>query len=343
MQKRFSALAVLLPVLSLLVAACSLNRIGCQRGTLRVGMVSDVGGMDDNGLNEGTWLGLQRARDELNVCTQFFESRTKADYEKNISGFAEQDFDLIIAVGSELTEAMARMAERYPAVKFAMVDDVFDPPLPNTLSITFSMDEVAFLAGYLAAAWADLKDPADPQAGWIGAMQIPQVEQLIVAYEAGVAYYNQQKGRNIQVKGAYVGDFEAPNEGRVQGNALIDRGVDVLLGVGGKSGSASLVAAGERGKWGIGTEVDQYIALPNERDVLLTSCLKRYDNAAFAAVEAANGGEFLGGGVYVGALANQGLDLAPFRGFENEIPDNIKEDLEEIRQGIIEGSIDTGW
>ncbi len=116
-----------------------------------------------------------------------------------------------------------------------------------------------------------MQDPDDPQVGWVGGMQIPPVEQFIVAYEAGVDYYNQEKGTDVQVKGVYVGDFEAPDEGKIQGNSLIDEGVDVIFGVGGKTGNGGIAAAKERGKWGIGVDVDQYFTLPNEKDILITS------------------------------------------------------------------------
>jgi basic membrane protein A len=122
------------------------------------------------------------------------------------------------------------MAPNYAKVMFAGIDQWYDPPIPNASAITFAVDQAAFPIGYLAAAWADMQDPADPQIGYVGGMQIPPVEQFIVAYEAGANYYNQQKGKNVQTKGVYVGDFEAPDQGKIQGNSLIDEGVDVIFG-----------------------------------------------------------------------------------------------------------------
>ncbi len=217
---------------------------------------------------------------------QFIESQAQADYEKNITEFAEQGYDLIITVGFLLGDATAKMAEVYPDIKLAIIDFAYDPPIPNVAGIVFNVDEAAFPIGYLAAGWAAQQDPDDPQVGWVGGMQIPPVEQFIVAYEAGVDYYNQEKGTDVQVKGVYVGDFEAPDEGKIQGNSLIDEGVDVIFGVGGKTGNGGIAAAKERGKWGIGVDVDQYFTLPNEKDILITSCMKRLDNAVFTVTEA---------------------------------------------------------
>jgi basic membrane protein A len=310
---------------------------------LKVGMVSDIGGVDDASFNENTWEGLVRAQEELGVQTQFIESQAQADYEKNITEFAEQDYDLIFTVGFLLNDATAKMAPLYPDVKFAGIDQWYDPPIDNAVAITFNVDEPAFPIGYLAAGWAMLQDPDDPQVGWVGGMQIPPVEQFIVAYEAGVDYYNQQKGTDVQVKGVYVGSFEAPDDGKIQGNSLIDEGVDVIFGVGGKTGNGGLAAAKERGKWGVGVDVDQYFTLPNEKDILLTSCMKKLDNAVYGVTEALTQGEFAGGALYVGTLENGSVGLAPYHDFEGEIPDDLKAEVEAIQDAIRAGELSTGW
>jgi len=342
-MNKFATLISLLAVALLLVSCGPSLPEGCEQGDLKVGMVSDVGGIDDASFNQNTWEGLEQADNELTVCSKFIESQAQADYEKNITEFAEQDYDLVITVGFLLGDATAKMAEQYPDVKFGIVDFAYDPPIDNVQGIVFNTDEAAFPVGYLAAAWADMQDPDDPQVGYVGGMQIPPVEIFIVAYEAGVAYYNEQHGANVQVKGVYVGDFEAPDQGKIQGNSLIDEGVDVIFGVGGKTGNGGIAAAKERGKWGIGVDVDQYFTLPNEKDILITSCMKRLDNAVYSVVEGALTDAFGGGGVYVGTLTNGGVGMAPFHDYEDQIPDDIKQELEDIQQGIIDGTIDTGW
>ena len=329
-----------------MVVLLVLSIAGCGAGGdegIKVGMVSDVGGVDDASFNQNTWEGLQKAQEELGVQAQFIESQAQADYEKNITEFAEQEYDLIITVGFLLGDATGKMAQQYTDTKMAIIDFAYDPPIPNVAGIVFNVDEAAFPIGYLAAGWASLQDPGDPQVGWVGGMQIPPAEQFIVAYEAGVAYYNQQKGADVQVKGVYVGDFEAPDQGKIQGQSLIDEGVDVIFGVGGKTGNGGLAAAKENGKWGVGVDVDQYFTLPNEKDILITSCMKRLDNAVFGVVETVINDEFPGGSVYVGALENEGVGLAPYHDYEDQIPDELKAEVDEIIEGIKAGSIDTGW
>jgi basic membrane protein A len=339
MKRWMFATLVALMVLSLAVIGCG----PAAQGKLKVGMVSDVGGIDDASFNQNTWDGLQKARDELGVQAQFIESQAQADYEKNITEFGEQNYDMIITVGFLLGDATGKMAPQYPKIDFAIIDYAYDPPIPNVEGIVFNVDEASFPIGYLAAGWADLKDPADPQVGYVGGMQIPPVEQFIVAYEAGVAYYNQQKGKNVQVKGVYVGDFEAPDQGKIQGQSLIDEGVDVIFGVGGKTGNGGLAAAKENGKWGVGVDVDQYYTLPNEKDILITSCMKRLDNAVYAVVESLTKDQFQGGGVYVGTLENVGVGLAPYHDFEGQIPAELTTEVNAIIEGIKAGTIDTGW
>jgi basic membrane protein A len=340
-RKWIWTMLVTLLVLSLLATACATKEP--EKPKFRVGMVSDVGGIDDGCFNENTWKGVQDAIEQLGVEARFLESQAQADYEANIIEFAEQGYDLIFTVGFLLGDATAKMAEKYPDTKFAIVDFAYDPPIPNVQGIVFDVDDAAFMVGYVAAAMADQLDPADPKVGHVSGMQIPPVEQFNYAYDAGIKYYNQKYGKNVGFLGVYVGDFEAPDQGKSQGNSLIDEGVDIICGVGGKTGSGGIAAAKERGKWGIGVDVDQYYTLPNEKDILVTSTMKRLDDAAFDVIKNALEGNFKGGSVYIATLENGGVGLAPFHDFEDKVPDNIKEDLKEIEKGIIDGTIDTNW
>jgi basic membrane lipoprotein Med (substrate-binding protein (PBP1-ABC) superfamily) len=315
----------------------------------RVGMISDVGGVDDASFNQTTWEGLDRADQEIEgVSAQFLESQAQADYENNITEFAEQGYDMIVTVGFLLGDATAKMAEVYPDIKFAIIDFAYDPPIPNVEGIVFNSDEAAFLAGYLAAGMAMELDPEDPQIGWVGGMQIPPVEIFIVGYESGMEYYNQQKGTSVTSSGTYVGNFEAPDEGKTAGNSLLDEGVDIIFGVGGKTGNGGLVAVRERADAGeavagIGVDVDQYFTLPTEKGILITSVEKRLDNAVFNAVKDAVEGNFGGGGVYVGTLENDGVGLAPYHDWEDRVPEDLKAEVDALKPQIIAGTLSTGW
>lgn len=332
----------LMTVLLQLAGGCGLVEGRCRPGDFRVGLVTDTAGIYDASLNENTWKGLQKAEDELGVCAQFLESRAGADYGKDITEFAEQGFGLVVTVGSPMVDTTVAKAEQYADTSFVIVDNTYDPLGSNVLGMIFRMEEVTFPAGYLAAAWADLRDPDDPQVGWVADESVQQVEHFIAAYEGGVAYYNAGSGGEVQVKGEYVSHVEGADEGRIRGDMLIDSGVDVILGVGGDIGDGALTAAKERGKWGIGASEDQYYTLPEVQDILLTSCVKRPDRAVYSVVEAAVHGGLGGGGTYLGTLMNGGVSLAPFHDFESEIPDSLRSALEEIQGSIIDGDIKVG-
>ena len=330
-------------ILATLIVVALLGGCGAPGKGTKVGMVSDIGGVDDASFNENTWEGLEMAQEKLGVEAQFIESTAQADYEKNITELAEQEYDLIVTVGFLLGDATAKMAAEYPDTSFAIVDFAYDPGIPNVTGIVFNTDEAAFPVGYLAAAWADMQDPDDPGVGYVAGMQIPTVEIFVVGYENGVKYYNAQKGKDVSFSGVYVGDFEAADQGKIVGNSLIDEGADVIFGIGGKTGNGGLAAAKERGKWGVGVDVDQYNTLPNEKDILLTSTIKRLDNAVYGVIEALLDDEFPGGGVYVGTLENGGVGLAPYHDFEDQISDELKKEIDQIIEGIKNGEIDTGW
>ena len=136
-------------VLSMVVAGCAAPPATppAEECMLKVGMVSDIGGIDDASFNQNTWEGLEMAEEQLGVCAQFIESQAQADYEKNITEFAEQDYDLIITVGYLLGDATSKMAAQYPDVKFGIVDFAYDPGIPNVVGIVFNTDEAAFLTG----------------------------------------------------------------------------------------------------------------------------------------------------------------------------------------------------
>jgi basic membrane protein A len=315
----------------------------------KVGMISDVGGIDDASFNQATWEGLERADRELEgVTAHFLESQAQTDYENNITEFAEQGYDMIVTVGFLLGDATGKMAEMHPDMMFGIIDFAYDPPIPNVQGVVFQTDEASFLGGYLAAGTAMQLDPDDPQVGYVGGMQIPPVEIFVVGFENGIAYYNAQKGTDVQVSGTYVGDFEAPDEGKASANSLLDEGVDVLFGVAGKTGNGALVAVRERADAGdlvagIGVDMDQYYTLPTEKSILLTSIEKRLDNAVFNIVKDATEGNFGGGGVYIGTLENDGVGLAPFHDWDDRVSDKMKAELEDIRTALIAGTINTGW
>jgi basic membrane protein A len=332
----------LLATLSLIVLATLL--FGCapqpQAPTFRAGMVTDVGGIDDKSFNATSWHGMELARDELGIEVAYLESQQQTDYAANISQFIDQDYDLIITVGFLLGEDTATFAAQNPDTKFAIVDFAYDPTIPNVLGLTFATDEAAFLAGYLAAGMTKTG-----KVGTFGGIDIPPVTIFMVGFQNGVNYYNQQHGTNVEVLGMdlYVGNFESTDDGRRAAEDLISEGADIIMPVAGPVGLGTAAAIQEHpGTMLIGVDTDWCVSAAEYCNVTLTSVLKNMDVAVLEAVRQAYNGTFQGG-VYVGTLANGGVGIAPFHEFESAVPANLQAELEQVRQGIIDGTIDTGW
>jgi len=313
--------------------------------------VTDVGGIDDKGFNETAWKGAQDAEAELGIDIRFLESQAETDYDPNINAFVTEGCDIIITVGFLLGDATAAAAEANPDVKFSIVDvDFFDFAngtdivFPNAIEQMFNTDEAAFLAGYLAAGMTETG-----VVGTFGGINIPPVTIFMNGFVHGVNYYNEQKGTDVQVlgwdvesqDGLFTNNFESLDDGRAFAQNLFDEGADIVMPVAGPVGLGSAALAAELGTDQlkiIGVDADQALRDESNADVYLTSVLKRMDTTVYTAIKAAHDGSFEGG-VIRGTLENDGVALAPYHAFEDAVPDELKAELEEIRAGIIDGSI----
>ncbi len=305
---------------------------------IRVGQVTDVGGIDDRSFNQTAWNGARLANERLGCQIAYLESQQQADYERNINEFLQQRYDLIVTVGFLLGDATAAAAKANPDTKFAIVDFAYDPPIENVRGLTFATDEAAFLAGYLAAAMSKTG-----RVGTFGGIEIPTVTIFMVGFESGVKYYNQKHGTNVEVLGMklFTGNFESTDDGRRMAESLMDEGADVIMPVAGPVGLGTAAACQERGTMMIGVDTDWYVSAPEYKEVYLTSVLKNMDVAVFETALAAQA-ETFEGGTWVGTLKNRGVGIAPFHNFEDQVPGAVKADLETIKAGIIAGTIDTG-
>jgi peptide/nickel transport system substrate-binding protein len=305
----------------------------------KVGQITDVGGIDDKSFNAMAWKGMQAAADELGVQVDYLESQQQADYASNITQFIDQGYDMLVTVGFLLTDDTVTFAEQYPDVYFAGLDQSYETELPNLMAINFATDEAAFLAGYLAAGMSETG-----KVGTFGGIEIPPVTIFMVGYENGVEYYNEQHDANVEVLGTntYVGNFESTEDGKNTGLDLIAEGADVIMPVAGPVGLGTAAAVQENpGTMLIGVDDDWCNSAPEYCDVTLTSVMKRMDQMVPLAIEKAMNEDYQS--ELIGTLDNEGVSLAPFHEFEDQVPDDLKAELDEVRQGIIDGTVDTGW
>ena len=327
--------------------------------TFRVGFVTDTGGIDDKSFNTTQWNGVLRAQEELGVQAQFIQSDEATQYEPNLTEFASQGYDLVIASGFFLGGDLAKVAAQYPDVNFTIVDYAYPDPfgvpegvvgnaecIPNVEGQIFKTDQAAFLAGYLAAGMTETG-----KLGYFGGAKIPTVTIFGVGFQAGMEYYNEVHGTDVQLigwdnatgEGLFTGDFSDLTKGKESTESLFDEGADIFMGVGGLIGSPGFDVARERGGYGIWVDVDGFNLLPEASDVLLTSVLKNMDNSVYAVINDTMEGNFNGCGVYVGELANEGVGIAPYHDLDSAVPAELKAEIEDLQQQIISGEItDTG-
>ena len=305
--------------------------------------VSDTGGIDDRGFNQNAYEGLQRAEEELGVQINFLESQAATDYERNINQHIEDGCDLIITVGFLLGDATKAAAEADPDQNFAIVDFAYDPAIPNVQGLVFDTKSASMLAGYLAAGMSETGT-----VGTFGGIQIGPVVDFMIGFEAGINYYNDQKGTDVNLlgwdsatgEGTFTGDFENQDNGRLTAASLMQEGADVIFPVAGPVGLGAMAAVSDSGGAAvyIGVDVDQAISVPDHEAIMLSSVLKRIDNAVFASVEDALDGE-LESNLYVGTLENEGVGLAEYHTFEDEVPEELTAEIQELQDALIAGDI----
>jgi basic membrane protein A len=312
-----------------------------------VGMVTDAGGIDDKSFNAMAWNGMQRAEENLNAEVSYLESQQQTDYATNINQYLQQDVDLIVTVGFLLADATAAAAEENPDMNFAIVDHNFEGAYDNVRSLTFSTDQAGFLAGYAAAAASKTGTVAT-----FGGINIPPVTIFMVGFEAGVDYYNEAKGTDVEVlgwnteegDGVFVGNFESTDDGRRVAEEFLAEGADVIMPVAGPVGLGSAQAVQEQGDaWIIGVDQDWTVSAPEYEDVILTSVMKNIDVAVYDTIKkvADPGFESFNGETYVGTLENNGVGLARVK--EGAVPAELSQELDEAKQMIIKGDLKTGW
>ena len=229
MFKKLSLLVVMILVATMVLTACQT----AGTGALKVGLVTDTGGVNDKSFNQSAWEGVQKAASEFGFDAKFIESKQPTDYEKNIDQFATENYDVIITVGFLMGDATAIKAKQYPNIKFAIIDNSYFPTegsvacpntvtdcyadggLKNVTSLMFQEDEVGFLAGVLAAGMTKTGTVCT-----VSGMQIPPVERYVVGFQTGAKWYKP----NTTTLNVYIPSFTDPTKGKETGQSMIDQG-----------------------------------------------------------------------------------------------------------------------
>jgi basic membrane protein A and related proteins len=301
--------------------------------TFCVGLVTDVGKVDDKSFNQSAWEAVQQAQKELGATVQYIETVDAKDYDKNIATFADAKYDVIVSVGFALGEATVANAKKYPDVKFIGIDQFQAEVTPNVAGLNFPEDIAGFLVGALAAQMTK----TNKIGAVCGTDAVPPVWRFGEGYRAGAAYINPA----VEVNVVYHNDvgfdktFVDPEWGKTTAISMIDKGVDVVFGAGGKTGNGSLAGAAEKGVYCIGVDTDQYYTVPEAQSCLISSAMKLIVPGTFNLIKAAKDGTFPSGNVTGEA------GYAPYHNFEGKIPAEVDAKMKEIDTALKDGSLKT--
>lgn len=343
MNRHSLILLIIVVATAFLGTSCSTEaearRAGCST---KVGIVFDIGGKNDRSFNAAAWEGVKRAEEEMNICLYDVEPGNPTSIEPAMRAFAEKNFDLVIGVGFAQGPIMQKVAKDFPNVHFAIVDGVIfeddgKTPMKNVASLVFREHEGSYLVGMIAAMRSKTG-----VLGFVGGMDIPLIHKFETGYEEGARSVNP----NIRVLDNYVGITDSawnnPGKGKELALSQIDRGADVIFTAAGNSGLGAFDAVEQYGKTNgiankfvIGVDSNQNGVKPG---YVLTSMVKRVDNAVFDVVKEVRDGKFEGG-FHVFGLDKDGVAYAVDTNNESLITPDIKEKVEAAKAKIVAGDI----
>ncbi len=289
----------------------------------KIGLITDVGGVNDGSFNQSAWEGLQRAMDELGVEASYLESSTDSDYVPNIEAFIDEECDLIICVGYMLADATRTAAEANPDVKFAIIDDA-TIELDNVSCLMFKQEQASYLVGYVAGLMTETNN-----IGFVIGMANDNMNLFGYGYCAGALDANP----DVKIQQFNADSFADPAGGKSNANTAITNGADIIFHAAGATGQGVIEACREAdGVYAIGVDSDQSSLAP---ETIITSAMKRVDNAVFDSVQALINGT-LEGGVHTYDLSAGGVDIAPTRDL---LTDDVIKAVEDVKTKIISGEV----
>jgi basic membrane protein A and related proteins len=296
---------------------------------IKVGMVTDIGGLDDRSFNQSAYEALKRAESELGAEIRALTSKSNADYVPNLTTLARQQYDLVIAVGFLMGETTEKIANSFPNVNFAIIDfpqAAMKSKPKNVTGLLFKEAEAGYLVGYMAGLYA--KDEGGEQViSAVGGQQVPAVDAYIAGYQEGA----QAANAKIRTLYGYSQDFVDQAKCKELALEHISQGAQVVFAVAGACGLGALDAAKERGKQGIGVDADQaYLG-----DHIMTSALKKVDEAVFAAAQQVQDGSFKPGTDTVFDVKSGGVGYGETNEVGAKYTEQVDAQLTKIESGEI--------
>lgn len=323
---------------------------------LKVGMVTDAGTIDDKSFNQGTWEGILEAEKDLGVEPKYLKpvGTTEADYLKEIGNLYDAGYRFIVTPGFKFETTIYAAQTKYDDAKFVLLDG---SPHPgdfsvmvgdNTVSIFFAEHESGFLAGLATAL-----ELGDGEVGFLGGMEIPPVQKFNWGFQQGVEYANEMHDTSVSMSVEnflYQGSFDNVAAGQQIAAQMYDKGIDAIfcaaggVGVGAINEAKARASAGD-GVWIVGVDVDQYAdgIYSGDKSVILTSAMKRIDEAAYSMIQAELDGQFPGGETLVLDSTNDGVGIPKENpNLSSSVQSTVSAAFEMIKSGEIEVSAEQG-
>jgi basic membrane protein A len=335
-MKKSKVLFAALLICALVLPACTPATVNCDSAEMFcVGLVTDIGKINDRSFNQSCWEGLQQAEKELGARIEYIETANSRDYAANIATFGHEGFDVIITCGFALGEATIEAAQTFPDTDFIGVDQFQEEMVEGVAGLNFPEDRAGFLVGALAA----MMSKSNKIGAVCGPDFVPPVWRFGEGYKNGAAYADELNGTTTEVFVVYhENDSQAfidPEWGAATATAMLDQGTDVVFGCGGATGNGAIVAAAQADAYVIGVDTDQYLTLPDAALRMLSSAMKLITPGVFELIKLSQEGNFPSGN-YLGDAT-----YAPYHDLEHEIPAEVKAIMEQINAGLLDGSIKT--
>lgn len=275
-------IAIAMAGLMLFATGCS-SAANTDSDVFSVSMITDTGGVNDGSFNQSAWAGLTRLSQDTGVSSSYIESKQSSDFMTNIDRSVDRNYDLIWGIGYDMSDAIEREARLNPNQHFGIVDTTYDDIPANVCTVTFKAQEGAFIVGYIAGLTTETN-----KVGFVGGLQSVIIDQFEYGYRAGVAYAADELGKDIQVQVQYAQSYSDAAKAKQIALKMYSDGCDIIFHAAGQSGNGIIAAATDQDKWAIGVDSDQAYLSP---DHVLTSALKRVDNAVYELTERYMNGE----------------------------------------------------
>jgi basic membrane protein A len=301
-----------------------------------VGLVTDVGKIDDKSFNQSAWEGVEQLESEMGATVDFIETTDSTDYGNNIQSFLDQDFDVIVTVGFALGEATIEAANASPETYFIGVDQFQEEPLDNLAGLIFPEDQAGFLAGALAG----LLTESNVVAQVLGTDLVPPVVAFKEGFEGGVALTNPDADViSTYHPGGLDVAFTDPTWGADTARQALDNGADVVFGAGGSTGNGALSEVAKEGgeAYCIGVDTDQWDTVPEAQPCLVTSAMKLITPGI---VEIAT--EWAGGNPASGNFVGN-VGLADYHDFASVVPEDVQTQITDLTPQVLSGEVETGY